>query len=72
MRTIVDLPDAQVERLKKMAQQRGLSRAELIRRAVACYLEDQQAAGEEAFGLWRERDIEGLDYQKRLRDEWER
>lgn len=71
MRTVLELPDAQIEGLRKLGEQHGLSRAELVRRAVAEYLrhhptEDTDAA----FGLWRRRGEDGLKYQQRLREEW--
>jgi metal-responsive CopG/Arc/MetJ family transcriptional regulator len=71
MRTIVELPDQQIEALKAMSEQQGLSRAELMRRAVAEYLEHHQlASSEEAFGLWKERCKDGVEYQQHLRQEW--
>ncbi len=46
------------------------------------FLHQQQAAGQEpleprslrqhpAFGSWRERNVDGLDYQRALRSEWD-
>lgn len=73
MRTIIDLPEEQVECLKSLTEQTGLSRAELVRRAVAEYAARYRvAAGDEAFGLWHGRGEDGLAYQERLRDEWAR
>ncbi|RMF44014.1 MAG: CopG family transcriptional regulator [Deltaproteobacteria bacterium] len=73
MRTIVDLPEQQIERLREMGDRQGLSRAELVRRAVAEYLTRHQGEGcEEAFGLWKRRKVDGLAYQDQLREEWER
>ena len=72
MRTIIDLQEQQLEALKALGEQEGLSRAELIRRAVNEYLRHHQAGEEgEAFGLWRHRHIEGLAYQESLRKEWD-
>lgn len=72
MRTIIDLPDEQVQALKQMSQIAHVSRAELMRRAVAEYLaRHQPPASDEAFGLWRRRPEDGLAYQGRMRDEWE-
>ncbi len=73
MRTIVDLPEQQIERLREIGDRQGLSRAELVRRAVAEYLARHQGeGGEEAFGLWKKRKVDGLAYQDKLRKEWER
>lgn len=73
MRTVLELPDAQVERLKRLGELNGLSRAELVRRAVAEYLRQHPTDDTDAaFGLWRHRRTEdGLKYQQRLREEWD-
>lgn len=70
MRTIIDLPDAQLEGLARICQRDGISRAEVIRRAVATYLESQPIEEHSAFGLWKHRGEDGLDYQDRIRQEW--
>jgi metal-responsive CopG/Arc/MetJ family transcriptional regulator len=73
MRTVVDLPDEQIEPLKALAQQMKLSRAELVRRAVADYLRRHRPAeNDAAFGLWRDRGEDGVAYQERLRSKWDR
>jgi metal-responsive CopG/Arc/MetJ family transcriptional regulator len=72
MRTIVDLPNDQIEALKQMSECVHLSRAELMRRAVAEYLMRHQTHPEDhAFGLWKLHEKNSLDYQERMRREWE-
>ena len=71
MRTIIDLPDHQLDSLAELCRQGRISRAEAIRRAVALYIKKHAAADkDEAFGLWRGRKVEGVAYQRRLRREW--
>ncbi len=71
MRTIVDLPDEQIEALKRMGDSARVSRAELMRRAVDEYLAHHQSApDDEAFGLWKKRKIDGVAYQEHTRAEW--
>jgi len=76
MRTLVDLPDQDVQRLDELARRSNRSRAAVIREAVAAHLRD--AAGEnwldDAFGLWAHEGFseDGVDYQRRLRAEWDR
>lgn len=71
MRTVIDLPAQQVEALADICRKEGISRAEAIRRAVAVYLEaSHAAAGADAFGLWADREADGVAYQRRLRGEW--
>ena len=72
MRTLVDLPDAELEQLTALSKVRRVSRAELIRQAVAGYLEQNKAGVDASFGLWREKAVDGVAYQEQLRGEWER
>jgi len=70
MRFLADLPDVDVEWLDKLAAEQGVSRAELVRRAVAAYRADVSGdAVDNAFGIWKGRDEigDGLKYQRRLR-----
>lgn len=72
MRTIVDLPEEQIEELKRLSGQTRLSRAALVREAVAEYLQHHPSEpGDEVFGIWRDMPGDGLAYQRRLRDEWD-
>ena len=71
MRTIVDIPERERGRLDALARRCGLSRAELIRRAIAAYLEREQENVANAFGIWRDRVEDGIAYQERLREEWQ-
>ena len=71
MRTLVDLVDAQVEALDRLARKQERSRASIIREAVDEYLDRHRHANQdEAFGLWRDRAVDGLDYQENMRAEW--
>jgi hypothetical protein len=71
MRTLVDIPDKQLRELTRLGTQKKLSRAAIIREAIASYLAVQtRKKGEDAFGLWGNRKIDGLEYQEKLRSEW--
>lgn len=73
MRTIIDLKDEQIKELAIICQQTKLSRAEVIRRAVAEYLlQNSRKKSDLAFGLWGQHEENGLKYQERLRKEWDR
>jgi hypothetical protein len=70
MRFLADLPDDDVHWLDALAVEQGVSRAELVRRAVTAYRADASGdAIDNAFGIWRGRDDvgDGLTYQRRLR-----
>jgi hypothetical protein len=70
MRTIVDIPEADLERLSGICKVEGISRAEAVRRAVRLYLERQAASEKDVFGIWKDRDIDALEYERSLREEW--
>lgn len=71
MRTIVNLTEEQISSLAKLCEYAHLSRAEAIRRAIDQYLDQQmQASCDNAFGIWKGKKIDSLDYQDKLRDEW--
>jgi Ribbon-helix-helix protein, copG family len=72
MRTLVDLPDKELEQLTALSRSRKTSRAELIRQAVAGYLAQNSVGIEDSFGLWKSRGVDGLKYQDKLREEWDR
>ena len=71
MRTLVDLGEAQVAALDRLAKRRERSRAALLREAVDDYLGRNQPHDEdEAFGLWGRQAADGLAYQEQARGEW--
>ena len=49
------------------------SRAALIREAVAAYLDRRgpRLADRVGFGVWREKPVDGLEYERRLREQWD-
>lgn len=69
MRTLVDLPEEQVKGLDDLASSEGISRAELVRRAVARYLDEKKRPKTSAFGLLKGREVDGLALQKSLRED---
>ena len=70
MRTIVDIPEADLERLSDICRTEGISRAEAVRRAVRLYLEKRAAGEKDVFGMWKDRKIDSLEYERSLREEW--
>jgi Arc/MetJ-type ribon-helix-helix transcriptional regulator len=83
MRTIVDLTDEQLEELRRYCECEGISRAEAVRRGVDLLLtrdRDERAdrlpkrkqALDRAFGMWKDRGIDSVEYQRALRAEWDR
>lgn len=71
MRTLIDLPDDDVARLDALATARAVSRANLVRAAVAAYLASQPDDPVDAgFGAWNRDDLDSVAFQRALRDEW--
>ncbi len=72
MRTLIDLPDSQIQALAVLCDQMKQPRAALIREAVAEYLlkHRTQTSIDEAFGLWGAGGVDGLEYQDKARAEW--
>ncbi len=55
----------------KMVKSEKVSRASLIRKAVNDFLDRHDRTKEaEAFRLWGNRKIDGLEYQDKVRSEW--
>lgn len=73
MRTLVDIPDDQLKALTKLAEREKVSRAALVRKAVADLLASKRQADDDAidaaFGIRPDME-DGLAYQERLRSEW--
>jgi|APLak6261686239_1056169.scaffolds.fasta_scaffold05363_2 hypothetical protein len=75
-RTLINLKPDDKAWLDKQAKMRRVPMAELVRQAVHAYRVREEICGHsdwpqrvrETAGLWRGSD--GLDYQQRLRDEW--
>ncbi|WP_148872820.1 CopG family transcriptional regulator [Serratia marcescens] len=71
-RILLDLSDEAIKRLDELKQHRNLPRAELLREAVDQYLESQShAAIANALGIWQECEQDGVEYQRKLREEWQ-
>lgn len=73
MRTLIDLPEDDMNWLDHRASEDGKSRAALIREAIAAFRNREDRAGmEKYFGLWARHGshVDGLAYERRLRDEW--
>jgi len=76
MRTIVDLPEDQINALDRYRVKKRISRAEAVRRAVAAFLPKQQEPGVDwtkypAFGSSRKQQRDdSREFVASLRSEW--
>ena len=70
-RILLDLSDEVIKRQDDLKVQRNLPRAELLREAVEQYLERQSNTTiSNALGLWQGCEEDGVEYQRKLREEW--
>jgi hypothetical protein len=79
MRTIVDIPEDKIARLDHLGKTEGLSRAELVRRAIDRYLDEQtetvKAHLDRYCGLFKDDPtafdgLDGVAYQEKMREDW--
>jgi metal-responsive CopG/Arc/MetJ family transcriptional regulator len=71
MRVLVDIPADQVADLAEVCVAEHLSRAAVIREAIAAYLaKRKRGESADAFGLWQSNPVDGVAYQENLRAEW--
>jgi predicted transcriptional regulator len=71
MRTLIDLPDSQIQALAALCERVRQPRAAVIREAVAEYLERREMkSADAAYGLWGDKAVDGLAYQHKARAQW--
>ncbi len=71
MRTLIDIPDAQIAELGAVCERLRQPRAAIVRDAITEYLARHHCPADgEAFGLWGLAAPDGLEYQRELRAEW--
>jgi metal-responsive CopG/Arc/MetJ family transcriptional regulator len=70
MRALVDIPDKNLADLGAICASLKVSRAEAIRQAIDHYIALHKADATAAFGLWKDRPVDGMAYQQKVREEW--
>ena len=71
MRTIIEVPEEILNSLDQIVKQQRKSRAAIIREAIHLYLDQKELPNSDAaFGVWKKKKKDGLDYQEQLRSEW--
>lgn len=71
MRTIIEVPDDDIRNLDRIVEQQKKSRAAIIREAIRLYLKSRVVSSDEAaFGIWKEKKVDGLEYQAEVRSDW--
>jgi len=72
---LLRLSDKQMDELDFIVKIQKKTRTEVIREAIEAYVSrkksDEKDNKKTVFGLWKDRDIDGLAYQERMRSEWQ-
>ncbi len=76
MRTLINLTDDQIAALGEIGREEKKSRAALVREGVEAIIADYRrrrhdAALDAVFGIWKGKVEDGVEYQRRLRAEWD-
>ena len=69
-RTIVDIPEAQMRDVDRLCHALGISRAEAVRRALADFVDQNDAATTDGFGLWKDMPSDRARLVAQLRQRW--
>ena len=70
-RILIDLSEDVIQRLDNLKQLRNRPRAELLREAIEQYLDQQSSSViRDALGVWGNQQEDGLEYERKLREEW--
>jgi metal-responsive CopG/Arc/MetJ family transcriptional regulator len=71
MRTIIEVPEEVIKNLDQVGKQQRKSRAAIIREAICLYLDQKDLKDSAAaFGVWKKRRKDGLEYQEQVRSDW--
>ena len=73
MRTLIDLKPEQRSLLDEYCAERNISMAKAIRMALDNFFKETKLNNStlEGQGIWKDRKIDGVMYQKALREEWD-
>ena len=71
VRTIVDIPEEQIDALAHLCEQQKISRAEAVRRAVDRLLKESSSGRKDiGFGIWKHKRVASRQFVDKLRSEW--
>ncbi len=78
VRAVISFDDKELKRIDALARKTKRSRAQVIREVMSQHLkkEDVQPTWKELVsqtaGMWKHKNIDGVEYQRKLRAEWDR
>ena len=77
MQATINIPQELISALEEAVHKTHLSREELIQKVLTHYLGELQKTNHNpfenhpAFGSWKDLGVDGVEYQQKLRNEWE-
>ena len=76
-RTMIQLEQGQLNDLTRIAKENGTSRTQIIREAIMEFLKSQKSGPSshklvQFAGILKDKTIDGLEFQHKIRDEWTR
>ena len=72
MKVLIELPEDWVKALDQIASRKQVARVDVIRLGIQKTIDlESDAAFKAAFGAWKDEKIDGLRFQRELREEWE-
>ena len=78
VRALITFKEEQLKKLDRLARKDKKSRAQVVREAIDQYVaqNEEKPTWKEIVarcaGMWKDKNIDGLEYTNKLRDEWER
>ncbi|MCW5735823.1 MAG: ribbon-helix-helix protein, CopG family [Enhydrobacter sp.] len=71
MKITLDIGSSRGKALDALAEAEKRSRSSIIREVIdECLARRRERARRDAFGLWRNHKVDGLDYQRKVRGTW--
>ena len=78
VRALISLSDQELKKIDVLARKNKKSRAQVVREAIDLYLrknetrESWKDLTRRTAGIWKHKKVDGLAYERKLREEWER
>ena len=78
VRALITISEKDLRRLDRLARKNKRSRADLVREALGEYLQKKakeptwKELVKQCAGMWEHKGIDGLEYERKLREEWDR
>jgi metal-responsive CopG/Arc/MetJ family transcriptional regulator len=78
VRALITFKEEQLKKIDRLARKNKQSRAQVVREAIDRYVSQKEKEPTwkeivaKCAGMWKHKNIDGLEYTNKLREEWER